>query len=339
MTRIHSLFYLLLIAIFLQFSQINTSYGAAKMCRDYFKLNRLEGRPIMIGEVLFDVFDGNKYVLGGAPLNVAWHLKAWALSPLMVSRVGKDKLGQQIIEKLQSWNMDTAGLQLDKAKPTGTVQIIMNKESKTHEFEIVENQAYDFIDAAELPQGVSPSLIYHGSLAFRSEASKKEFKKIRKKYPNTPIFLDVNLRQEWWSQGSIEKMISKAKWLKINDDEVHTVVPGEAFLVEKAKELLKQNKNLEIIYVTEGSKGAFAIERIQPDKIYTVNPEAGIKVIDTVGAGDSFSSVLILGLHEKWGLQETLNHAQDFASTIVGVEGATVNDMNHYKPFLNKWNR
>ncbi len=80
-------------------------------------------RPVIFGEVLFDRFPDGSLVLGGAPFNVAWHLQAFGQAPLLISRVGDDPLGRQVRGAMLDWGMDTAGLQLDSAHATGTVEV------------------------------------------------------------------------------------------------------------------------------------------------------------------------------------------------------------------------
>lgn len=73
----------------------------------------LKGNPVIIGEVLFDVFPQGESVLGGAPFNVAWHLQGLGLKPMMISAVGDDHHGEQVIQKMEHWGMDVQGMQLD----------------------------------------------------------------------------------------------------------------------------------------------------------------------------------------------------------------------------------
>jgi len=103
-----------------------------------------EQRPVMFGEVLFDMFPDGSVVLGGAPFNVAWHLQAFGLSPLLISRVGADALGRQVSAAMQEWGMDRSGLQLDSAHPTGTVSISFSDGEP--KFDIVPNRAFDYIE-------------------------------------------------------------------------------------------------------------------------------------------------------------------------------------------------
>ena len=128
--------------------------------------NKHDLHPLIFGEVLFDQFPDGSVVLGGAPFNVAWHLQAFELAPVLVSRVGDDPLGRQIRGALKDWGMSAAGLQLDSIHPTGTVQVSLNNGEPS--FDIVKDRAYDFIEATALPPVDNVSVLYHGSLAWRN---------------------------------------------------------------------------------------------------------------------------------------------------------------------------
>ena len=123
---------------------------------------------IIFGEVLFDCFPDGNIVLGGAPFNVAWHLQAFGVSTLFISRIGDDYYGNNIKEAMQNWGMDLSGLQLDSEHPTGVVNVnFINNEPH---YEIVENSAYDFIQSSRLPSLKKDAILYHGTLALRSQS-------------------------------------------------------------------------------------------------------------------------------------------------------------------------
>ena len=130
-------------------------------------MHRFHNRPVIFGEVLFDHFPDGSRVLGGAPFNVAWHLRGFNSNPLVISAVGDDAEGREVLERMTSWDLMTHGVQSDKTHPTGRVTAsIVNGENH---FEIAKGQAWDFIDAAPALQAASDEpagLLYHGSLHF-----------------------------------------------------------------------------------------------------------------------------------------------------------------------------
>jgi fructokinase len=280
--------------------------------------------------VLFDRFPDGSSVLGGAPFNVAWNLQAFGLAPLFISRVGQDPSGRQIRDAMEHWGLDTSGLQLDSAHPTGAVQIsIENDEPSYH---IVPDQAYDHIDGSALPPA-KITLLYHGSLALRDPASGSALQRCKEQY-SAPVFVDVNLREPWWSGESVLHLLEGARWVKLNADELAALLP-DIHDQEGRLESLQDRFELETVFLTRGSEGALARDA-QGNRVQ-VRPSHSLKVVDTVGAGDAFASVLLLGLTCGWDLEDTLGHAQEFASAVVGLRGATTQDPGFYAPFLRIW--
>ena len=178
---------------------------------------------LIFGEVLFDCFEDGNTVLGGAPFNVAWHLQAFGCAPLFVSRIGDDELGEKIRQSMQTWGMDTSGLQRDSTHPTGTVQVKLI-DDEPH-YEIVPNRAWDFIDARAIPD-VSPGLIYHGSLALRSPRSAGALQTLKDTSAAT-VFMDINLRPPWWEKVQLEKLVADAAWVKLNEHELRALVHAD----------------------------------------------------------------------------------------------------------------
>ncbi len=286
--------------------------------------------PLLFGEVLFDCFEDGSRVLGGAPFNVAWHLQAFGFSPLLISRVGDDPLGREIRDTMLHWGMSIAGLQLDSAHPTGEVRVSLADGQPS--FDIVADRAYDHISPEPLPP-VAPALIYHGSLGLRRAESAAALETLMDRYA-VPVFLDVNLRPPWWEREQVMRLLGHTAWLKINDDELHTLLEGPETLDEKAARLM-DGHGLALIIVTRGAQGAFALgpngERA------AVAPNGKSVVVDTVGAGDAFASVCIAGLLREWPIALTLERAQQFASLLVAQRGATADNPALYAPLIVEW--
>ena len=293
--------------------------------------NNIPLRPLIFGEVLFDCFEDGNRVLGGAPFNVAWHLQAFGQAPLLVSRVGNDSLGCRIRSAMQDWDMDCTGLQLDSVHATGTVQVTVNAGEP--DFDIVSDRAYDFIDHNTIPSLGSVSLLYHGSLALRNPVSRNTLTALGQ-HCNAPVFVDVNLRSPWWDKDAVRLLLRNARWVKLNADELRALAPAGGS-EEKQIERLQSRYGIEQLFVTRGEKGAFA--RTSTGGFYQVKPSGDLDIVDTVGAGDAFASVLLLGLTNNWPLPLLLERAQAFAGAVVGVQGAVVHDREFYKPFLNAW--
>lgn len=292
----------------------------------------------LFGEVLADVFPGRS-VLGGAPFNVARHLKAFGLNPVLISRTGDDALREALLETMAACGMETRGVQLDPSHPTGQVRIHL--ENGTHRFEILPEQAYDHIDADEalsVARSIQPALIYFGSLAQRHAVSRKALRRLLDD-SSVPTFFDVNLRAPWYDMAILGSSLQQADTVKLNDEELVVLaqlfsLPGDA-LSTRAQGLM-QAYTIDQLLVTCGAQGARLVTRDGGD--VRVSPTgAPVAVVDTVGAGDGFSAVFILGKLQGWPLEQTLARAHAFAAAICTLRGAIPEQADFYEPFLNGW--
>ena len=285
-----------------------------------------ESRIAVFGEVLFDHFPGGEKVLGGAPFNVAWHLRAFACDPLFLSRVGEDPEGAEIQRAMSEWKLDPTGLQIDPELKTGSVRVdILDGEPR---YTIVHPTAWDAIEPMEI-QG-SIDFLYHGTLALRDPRSSATLETLTAR--QCTVFLDVNLRPPWWDRERVLEFVDRADWLKLNEHELRELAGS---CTESAIPEFLDRFNLRGLVLTRGDAGA---ELLTTDGVHLrVRPEETTGVVDTVGAGDAFSSVMILGLSRSWPLNVTLERAQQFASAIVARRGATVSDTDFYRRISESW--
>jgi len=288
-------------------------------------------RPVIFGEVLYDCFPDGQAVLGGAPFNVAWHLQGFGLAPLFISRVGDDPLGHHVRDAMHNHGMDASGLQLDSAHPTGKVSITMSGNS--HSFEIIPDQAYDYIDQGALPPLPDSTLFYHGSLAARSPVSAQTLAFLNTRYASKRL-VDVNLRSPWWQQQQVLELVDGAWLAKLNDEELQQLVPDADDDASRMQQLIN-NAGLQLLLVTRGAAGAELLTA-GGDR-FRVAPDAVTDVVDTIGAGDAMTSVLILAILQGWPYQQALERSQAFASAIVGRRGAIVEEAGFYQPFIDAW--
>ena len=294
------------------------------------------GRPAIFGEVLFDSFPDGATVLGGAPFNVAWHLQGFHQQPLLISKIGRDSRGDAVLKTMDNWGMDIQGVQIDPAHPTGAVNVSLNNGQPA--FDIVPEQAYDFIGSDHVRNIIDHtplSLLYHGSLVARSKVSHDSLLMLRAS-TKKPVFVDINLRKPWWDATIGDELIRQANWLKLNDVELITLTADDNALqpLHHAASNMFKRYQLELLIVTRGEKGGFIITkdgRIDGQSVPVKD------VIDTVGAGDAFSSVILLGLIKGWPLEYILQRALQFASLICGVRGATIHDKEIYEDLLQQW--
>lgn len=294
---------------------------------------------LLFGEVLADVFP-DRTVLGGAPFNVARHLSAFEQNPALISRLGSDALRDEVLNVMSKNGMETLGIQFDKSYPTGRVQVHM--EAKGHRFEILPLQAYDFIHPAVVRMAtlsVHPELVYFGTLAQRNETSRRALKNLLRS-TNATKFLDINLRAPWYNKATLQQSLKYANIAKLNAEELDVLV--EIFSLKggnpqsQVMDLISRF-DLDQAVITCGEEGAWQINR-DGKKVEAIvnNPTTGL--VDTVGAGDGFSAVCILGALQRWPMDKTLDRANAFAAAICNIRGAIPDHEDFYKPFTQEWN-
>ena len=286
---------------------------------------------LIAGEVLYDIFENGKKIMGGAPFNVAWHLQGFGLNPLFISAVGQDYNGSEIQEAMQAWGMTTKGIQVEPDYPTGTVHI--HFQDGTHRFDILENVAYDFIQTPSLDGGVeSCKIMYHGSLALRSPVTRKTITHLRRE-TNLPVFIDVNLRAPFWDAQQIKEIIFGANWVKVNDEELILLAEKKGQDLVSCAQTFRETHQVDVLIITRGEQGAFLVS---DSEVVSVKSAPVANMIDTVGAGDGFSAMTIAGLLQGWEYKEILESASLFASKICGIRGAINKDRSFYDDFMDE---
>jgi fructokinase len=293
---------------------------------------------VLFGEVLADIFP-DRSVLGGAPFNVARHLRAFGQNPVLITRLGNDALRDEVLKAMTQNEMETLGVQCNNHHPTGQVRVHL--KDGCHHFEILPLQAYDFIHPAVVRMAalsVHPALVYFGTLAQRHEISRRALKTLLRS-TNAAKFLDINLRAPWYEEKTLRQSLQYADIVKLNDDELD--VMAEMFGLQKnspedqAQELMVQF-GIGKIVVTCGEEGSWQIDR-DGKKVETTIKNSVALLVDTVGAGDGFASVWILGTLLRWPMAMTLERANAFAASICGIRGALPDRVDFYKPFIQRW--
>lgn len=289
----------------------------------------------LFGEVLADVFP-DRAVLGGAPFNVARHLQCFGLAPFLITRTGYDALRQELLAEMKRLGMEISGVQRDASYPTG--QVMVHMETNGHRFEILPEQAYDHIHPEEILAAPAYQVIYFGTLAQRCLQSRFALDVFLANSRGLR-FLDINLRTPWYDLDTIQRSMLLADILKINDEELATVagllkLPGTPR--EQATALIEEF-DLQSVLVTCGAGGAWLLDKEGHEIRVDGAPVAALS--DTVGAGDGFASVFLLGLLKGWPQDVTLRRANEFAATICAIRGAAPEEDDFYAPFLREWNR
>lgn len=289
-------------------------------------------RPLIFGEVLFDCFPDGEDTLGGAPFNVAWNLRMLGADPLFVGAVGDDGLGQQVRAAMVAAGLDTTGLQVSLDAPTGRVQVTL--ESGEPRYDILADQAYDRVDPAVLESMISERapLLYHGSLALRSEPSRSACDWLAGRSDRR--FVDVNLRRPWYRIDEVLDLIRGADYVKLNQDELRELTEGSDD-PNRVAGLMAAANIREAVILTAGAAGATIQTRDGVRHAAPAPPVTDLR--DPVGAGDAFASVVILGILTGWGWDVALERALDFAARVCTLQGATSTDACFYAAARAGW--
>ena len=292
----------------------------------------------IFGEVLADIFP-DATVLGGAPYNVARHLRAFQQRPILISRVGNDALKEKLFEELTSLDIDQSGIQLDSVYPTG--QVTVHMDNGNHRFEIEPDQAYDHIHSGMahlMTLATQPDLAYFGTLAQRGIASRLALDTFLSG-AKCPRFLDINLRAPWYNKHMIRRSLLRTEIVKINEDELKIICDMFASHHNNDKDralFLIKKFDLKLLFVTCGEDGAWTLCNTGVETKITAPPlEAAL--VDTVGAGDAFAAICILGLLHQWSMEDMLTRAGIFASAICTIRGAAPKTNDFYLPFIKSW--
>ncbi|WDF45875.1 carbohydrate kinase [Chryseobacterium sp. KACC 21268] len=240
---------------------------------------------VCFGEVLWDIFPSGSRA-GGAPFNVAYNLDKMDVDVKMITKIGNDTLGNDLLKQIKSWNISTEYIQIDEEKPTGTVIASFDEHGEAH-YDIVNDIAWDHIkicpEHRELIENAEAFVF--GSLIARNEESKNtllrliEFAKFR-------VF-DVNFRPPFIDFDLVKTLLGKADLVKMNKAELRQIIEflDKEYIDENSSIKYLQNYfNMNEIVLTKGSKGA---RYFVGDKSYDFSA-VSIEVNDTVGSGDSF---------------------------------------------------
>ena len=271
---------------------------------------------LSVGEIVWDIF-GDKRILGGAPLNVAYHLTELGQQVTLLSRIGSDDLASTTLKKIQDLGLPVETIQQDDSFATGQVVVTIGEDNHPS-FDIVEPAAWDNITLPEIEEK-GYHLVF-GTLAQRSEKTRETIRTLWHKADM--LFYDVNLRPPFTPPELVLNSLIAADVVKVNDNELHTVAdwlrlpPGS--LSERAQALFAHYELLSLV-VTLGEKGAFAVTK----NCFVEHQGFEVDVVDTVGAGDAFFASFIDSILKKKDLHTCLKHANERGSYVASCQGAT----------------
>jgi len=274
---------------------------------------------IGMGEVLWDLLPDGK-ILGGAPVNFAYHAMQLGAVGVAVSSVGDDELGREIMDSVNSKGIENCIAV--NSHPTGTVGVTL-KDGKP-DYTIYENVAWDFIELT--PEAIQmiqqADAICFGTLAQRSTVSHDAIQKALKLVPENCLKVyDINLRQKYYNKELISESLSIANVFKINDDEVELF--KQLFGLEGSEtevcRKIKETYSLEYLALTKGEKGSYLFYENEMSFL----PTPLVVVEDTIGAGDSFTSAMVMGIMNKQPLKKIHSKAVEISAFVCTQKGAT----------------
>ena len=275
---------------------------------------------IGMGELLWDMLPDGKQ-LGGAPANFAYHAQQMGAKGAILSAVGNDTLGDEICENIEKLNISSLISRVNY--PTGTVAVTINGNG-IPAYDIVENVAWDMIELTDIAKKELNHVeaICFGSLAQRHDVSRKAIENAMSYTSDKCLkVFDINLRQYFYSKEVIEKSLVLCNVLKINDEELD-ILSGmfgwEGSDIAKCQFLIDHYK-LEMLALTCGEKGSYLFSKKEHSFIKTPK----VDVADTVGAGDSFTGVMIIGKLQNKPLTEIHQLAVMVSAFVCTQKGAT----------------
>ena len=265
---------------------------------------------LVIGEALVDEFHDGQ-VAGGAPFNVARSLAAFSAPVRFVSRIGADDAaGRLVLASAAQFGLSVAGIQRDAQHSTGRVSV--HEEGGAHRFEIHADAAWDHLES---PGAVAPGLVYFGSLAQRHPLSRASIRAVVKQASGLRL-LDLNLRPGTDEPALAAESLMLADWAKINEDELDRLLAW----FEPELPALMARFALQGLVVTRGPEG-YACYGGGGRLLASGGGVAQPEFVDSVGAGDSFTALLLAGLSLQRDLAATLALANRYAAMICGIRG------------------
>lgn len=278
---------------------------------------------VSFGEILWDMLP-DRTVLGGAPFNFAYRITSLGDRGVIMSRLGHDDRGVRAHETVRSLGLETAAIQWDDAFPTGTVRVNFD-DNGNPDFVITPRVAYDYIELTDqyLDCAAAADCICFGTLIQRNDQSRATLAALLERFPEPLRFLDINLRKECYTKGTITFSLEQADMLKLNEDETyrladilgttHEGIPGFC-------STMIQMWDLRYCVVTLGERGAYA-EADSGAHVYV--PGYRIDCADSVGSGDAFSAVFVHEILHGAGLQNACERGNILGALVATKPGAT----------------
>lgn len=282
---------------------------------------------LVFGEILYDIYD-DVAVIGGAPFNYSVQLSRLISKKdnlKFITALGKDDFSKEAFKFIENENIDFSLMQVLDNYETGKATVFMN-ENKIPDYIIHENVAWDNIEFnSDIEKALKEKydLFYFNILSCRSEKSYNTLKNIFKNIDSKYKVCDVTFRKNYYTKEKIKEALEFINILKINDDELAIIKSLFYPNLQNDNEILLKNLNkdfnIDYIFLTLGKSGASSFYNNQ----YIFKPSNKIKVVDTVGAGDSFCAALSYAILKKLDIKKVLDFASAVSEEMIQVKGGT----------------
>lgn len=282
---------------------------------------------LVFGEILYDIYD-DVAVIGGAPFNYSVQLSRLISKNdnlKFITALGKDDFSKDAFKFIENENIDSSLMQVLDNYETGKATVFMN-ENKIPDYIIHENVAWDNIEFnSDIEKSLKEKydLFYFNILSCRSEKSYSTLKNIFKNIDSKYKVCDVTFRKNYYTKEKIKEALEFINILKINDDELAIIKSLFYPNLQNDNEILLKNLNkdfnIDYIFLTLGKSGASSFYNNQ----YIFKPSNKIKVVDTVGAGDSFCAALSYAILKKLDIKKVLDFASAVSEEMIQVKGGT----------------
>ena len=271
---------------------------------------------LSFGEIIWDVYPEEKHI-GGAPFNFAAHAKRAGAEAFLMSAVGNDALGQEAIERAESYGVNCEYVGVLNNISTGVCKVALD-EKGIPSYMIADSSAYDFINLSSGMEQKFDALVF-GTLALRKTHNRAVVDELFRKCSFRQVFVDINVRKPFDLSESILFALERATLLKVSDEELPTVIEriGEAYLGidESVKIIEKRFVNIEKILVTRGAEPAVLYDLKTQDKYECQSKKT--KVVSTVGAGDCYGAVFLSNYLSGESIDVCMKRSAEAAALVV----------------------
>lgn len=278
---------------------------------------------VAFGEVVWDILPNGK-VLGGTPSNLVFRCNSFNEQGFLLSRVGDDELGNEALDKLKELNISDDNVQVDTEFPTGTVQIILEKNYEPR-YIVTPEVAFDHIEfsAEALKLVRDADCLFYGLLPQRFGISKNTLRELIKESPDSLHFFDLKLFEHFFNVSVVENLLWSSNIVRIKEKEIGFLSKELGLNAENLNSFsteLSRKYKIDLILVTRGQNGVFAYHK---KKGAFSEPGYCIDEVDNIGSGMAFSAGFLHYYLNGKTIQQALSFGNAAGALNTTKRGAT----------------